>query len=202
MELKQQGMACMLNRVGILVAALVVSGCSIKQTVDAPDLNPQLAPEICLIPAKGVRQGFTDVYTANLESKGFTVHMLRAGASPSRCPLSTTYIGTWNWDAALYMEFADIRVYENGRKVGQAIYDSRSGSGRLDKFIDAENKINELVDQLFPDGASGLGKAPVAAVQSASPANESKQQRLLELQNDNTLGYEEYMRRVRALQAQ
>lgn len=190
----------MLNRVGILVAALVISGCSIKQTVDAPDLNPQLAPEICLIPAKGVRQGFTDVYTANLESKGFTVHMLRAGASPSRCPLSTTYIGTWNWDAALYMEFADIRVYENGRKVGQAIYDSRSGSGRLDKFIDAENKINELVDQLFPDGASGLGKAPVAAVQSASPANESKQQRLLELQNDNTLGYEEYMRRYRLIQ--
>ena len=201
MELKQQGMACMLNRVGILVAALVVSGCSIKQTVDAPDLNPQLAPEICLIPAKGVRQGFTDVYTANLESKGFKVHMLRAGASPSRCPLSTTYIGTWNWDAALYMEFADIRIYENGRKVGQAIYDSRSGSGRLDKFIDAENKINELVDQLFPNGASGLGKAPVASARPSS-ADISKEQQMQELMNDNTLGYEEYMRRVKVLQAQ
>lgn len=192
----------MLKRVGILVAVLVLSGCSIKQTVDVPDLNPQLAPEICLIPAKGVRQGFTDVYTANLESKGFTVHMLRAGASPSRCPLSTTYIGTWNWDAALYMEFADIRVYENGRKVGQAIYDSRSGSGRLDKFIDAESKINELVDQLFPNGASELGKVPEAATQSAASAERSKEQQLQELMNDSTLGYEEYMRRVRLINAQ
>lgn len=192
----------MLKRVGILVAVLALSGCSIKQTVDAPDLNPQLAPEICLIPAKGVRQGFTDVYTANLESKGFTVHMLRAGASPSRCPLSTTYIGTWNWDAALYMEFADIRVYENGRKVGQALYDSRSGSGRLDKFIDAENKINELVDQLFPNGSASLGQAPVAGAESTVTAEQNKQQQLLELQNDSTLGYEEYMRRYRQLQGQ
>lgn len=191
-------MAKMLKQFGVVAAALMMVGCSIKQTVDAPEINPQLAPEICLIPAKGVRQGFTDVYTANLESKGFTVHLLRAGASPSRCPLATTYIGTWNWDAALYMNFADIRVYENGRKVGQALYDSRDGGGRPDKFISAENKINELVDQLFPNGAAGLGQKPVAKTPEEAQSL-SVQEKLQEL-DSQSLSYEEYMRRYKQIQ--
>jgi len=190
----------MLNRrVGTVLIAFTLAGCTIKQTVDAPELSPHLDPEICLIPAKGVRQGFTDVYTANLESKGFKVTLLRPGASPSRCPLSTTYIGTWHWDAALYMNFADIRVYENGRKVGQALYDSRSGSGRPDKFINAENKINELVDQLFPRGAAGLGRQVVTTTADSSPTGKSKEQQLQELMNDKSLGYEEYMRRYKEI---
>jgi hypothetical protein len=48
------------------------------------------------------------------------------------------------------MSYADIRVFMNGRETGSAVYDARSGGGRLDKFIDAEGKIAELVEELFP----------------------------------------------------
>jgi len=50
-----------------------------------------------------------------------------------------------------------IRVYQYGQQVGQAEYDSRWGGGRvIDKFINAEKKITELTNQLFPNGAAGL----------------------------------------------
>lgn len=52
----------------------------------------------------------------------------------------------------IYMTYLDIRVFENGQQVGRALYDARRGGGRVfKKFINAEKKINELVDQLFPN---------------------------------------------------
>jgi len=47
------------------------------------------------------------------------------------------------------MSYAEIQVYNDGQNVGRAIYDSRMGGMRLDKWVDAETKIAELVDQLF-----------------------------------------------------
>lgn len=187
----------------IIPVLLLAGGCSIKQTVDAAKLSPEMKPEICMIAARGVRSGFTETYRSALQSKGFLVQELAPGSSPSSCPLSTTYTGTWKWDMALYMSYAEMRVYQNARQVGVAIYDSRSGSGRLDKFIDAETKLNELADQLFPTGAAGLGQAPVpVAVSSEEPTKTSKQQQLQELMNDHGVTYEEYQRRYKQIMEQ
>lgn len=48
------------------------------------------------------------------------------------------------------MKYAEIKVYRSAILVGEAVYDATWGGGRLDKFIHAENKIRELVDELFP----------------------------------------------------
>ena len=181
---------------GALCLALL-TGCSIKQQVDPAKLNPELSPEICLIPASGVRGGFTVAYSEALESKGFAVRTLPAGISPTRCQIATTYTGIWNWDMALYMSFADIRVYEHGRQVGKAVYDSRGGAGRPDKFISAESKIVELTDQLFPTGAGGLGQAK-ALLPPAEKAKLSKEDQIRVLQQEG-LSYEEYQRRYRLI---
>lgn len=101
---------------------------------------------------------------------------------------------------ALYMSFADIRVYENGRQVGKAVYDSRGGAGRPDKFISAESKIAELTDQLFPKGASGLGRTPVL-LPPAEQAKLSKEDQIRALQQEG-LSYEEYQRRYRLIMGQ
>lgn len=119
----------------LLFASLSITGCSIKQTVTPVRLSAELAPEICAIPAMGLRVGFNTTYQRLLSDKGFKIRQLAAGSKPNRCPLSTTYTGTWRWDLLLYMSHADIRVYEHGRQVGQAEYDARWGSGRPDKFI-------------------------------------------------------------------
>lgn len=141
----------------VLAGSLLASGCSIKQTVTPAVISSEIPPEICLIPAEGLREGFNTTYDAQLKKKGFRTRQIPPGSSPSICKLSTTYIGTWSWDLALYMSYADIRVFEEGRQVGHAEYDSRFGGARvIDKFIDAEKKITEMTDLLFPNGAAGL----------------------------------------------
>ena len=52
----------------------------------------------------------------------------------------------------MYMRYAEIKVYRGVALVGLAVYDATWGGGRPDKFINAENKIHELVDQLFSTG--------------------------------------------------
>ncbi len=88
-----------------------------------------------------------------METKGYRVRTLPAQASLIECPITSTYTANWRWDLATYMAYAEIKVYDNGKPIGEAIYDSRNGGGSFGKFISAETKIKELVNQLFPGGA-------------------------------------------------
>jgi hypothetical protein len=141
-----------MKQLALLSVALTLLGCAIHQRVDpVPRLESQ---EICIINNPAVREGFLLAYQRALTAKGFQTKILDKSAAPNDCPLTSTYTANWRWDLALYMAFADITVYANGKKVGQAVYDSLGGSGNLGKFINAEDKVNELVDQLFPNPAS------------------------------------------------
>ncbi|WP_373989327.1 hypothetical protein [Duganella sp. BuS-21] len=51
------------------------------------------------------------------------------------------------------MTYAEIKVYNGGKPIGQAIYDANRAGLNTGKFINADKKIQELVDQLFPGGA-------------------------------------------------
>lgn len=182
----------------VVVAMVSLTGCSIKQTVTPAALSAELPPEICTIPASGLRAGFNTTYQQLLREKGFSVRPLAAGSAPNRCALSTTYTGIWRWDLLLYMSYADIRVYEHGRQVGQAEYDARWGGGRPDKFISAENKIAELTDQLFPNGAHGLGAETEKAGDAPLSKEAYRQHQLKQLMSEN-LPYEQYQQRYREL---
>lgn len=124
-------------------------GCAINQQVTPID-RPLLVREICVVRNADVRENFLTAYRNALEDKGFAPRVLETTAGISSCPLSSRYTANWRWDLALYMAYAKITVYENGSEVGSAVYDSLGGGGNLAKFIDAEAKIKELVDQLFP----------------------------------------------------
>jgi hypothetical protein len=100
-----------------------------------------------------VRAGFVEAYKRSLATKGYTVRQLPASAAITDCPTTSTYSANWRWDLAMYMAYAEIKVYSNGQPAGQAQYDSLRGGGNMNKFIDADRKIDELVNQLFPGGA-------------------------------------------------
>jgi hypothetical protein len=123
-------------------------GCSIKQTVKPVELTGQRA-EICIVKNEKVREGFLDAYTEALKAKSIQVKTLAESASLNDCPTTSTYSANWAWDMALYMRYAEIKVYRSAAIVGEAVYDATWGGGRLDKLINAENKIRELVDELF-----------------------------------------------------
>lgn len=123
-------------------------GCTISQHVNPTALAP--GSEICIIDNPAVREGFLSELQVALRDNGYVYRMLAASASPQDCPIALTYVARWSWDLTIYMSYAKLQVFENGRPAGDALYDSTKGGGNLSKFIDAEPKIRELVDQLFP----------------------------------------------------
>ena len=135
--------------IGFLCSIGVLGGCSIKQTVKPVVLTGQPA-EVCIIRNEKVREGFIQAYIEALKAKNIQVRTLDGGASFNECYLASTYNAHWGWDLALYMRYAEIKVYRAAALVGEAVYDATWGGGRLDKFIIAENKIRELVNELFP----------------------------------------------------
>lgn len=138
-----------LGSLTVVVAACLLAGCAITQKVTP--VESLSGKEICVVVNPAVSQpGFLTAYTRALNERGYTVRELPPGASVNDCPITSTYTANWRWDLALYMAFADIKVYRDGTQVGQAVYDAMQGGANMSKFIKGDAKISELVDQLFP----------------------------------------------------
>jgi hypothetical protein len=128
-----------------------LTGCAIHQTVKPVERFE--GAQVCIVEDVAVRAGFLETYRRVLTAKGYEVRMLPPSSSITTCAITSTYTARWSWDLALYMAFADIKVYSNGQQSGQATYDATGGSGNMNKFIKGDTKITELVNQLFPGGA-------------------------------------------------
>jgi len=139
-------------RTGLAIAAVAaLSGCAIHQNVQS--VGQLDVKEVCIVENTAVRNGFLESYRRALTNKGYLVRLLPASASLIECPVTSTYTANWRWDLATYMAYAEIKVYHQAKPVGEAKYDSTRGGGNMGKFIDADKKIAELVNQLFPGGA-------------------------------------------------
>lgn len=132
-----------------IIAPIYLTGCAIHQTIK-PVAEIFTGKEICLIESPDVRASFMESYKRALINKGYSVKQLPASASVTDCNVTSTYLATWRWDLALYMAYAEIKVFHQGVLAGEAKYDSQRGGANLGKFIDAETKINELVMKLLP----------------------------------------------------
>ena len=132
-----------------LLFVAVLSACAINQTVrPVPQLQDR---QVCIVENPAVvMEGFLETYEKHLQSKGYSVKRLPPNSPLTSCPTTSTYTANWRWDLAMYMAFAEITVYSNGQEVGKALYDSLRGGANMSKFIRGEEKIKELVDQLFP----------------------------------------------------
>ena len=146
--------------IGFICFIGVLGGCSIKQTVTPVVLTGQPA-EVCIIRNEKVREGFIQAYIEALKAKNIQARTLGGGASLNECDLASTYNAHWAWDLALYMRYAEIKVYRAAALVGEAVYDATWGGGRPDKFINAENKIRSLVNELFPSEQARTSLTPV-----------------------------------------
>ena len=141
----------------IAAASACLVGCAINQTVKP--VEPFEGKQVCIIVNPAVsQQGFLATYSRLLTEKGYSVRQLPAGSAVTECPVTSTYTANWRWDLALYMAFADIKVYTSGQQSGQAVYDALSGGANMNKFIKGEAKITELVNQLFPGRARAVAE--------------------------------------------
>lgn len=133
--------------IALLGVSAAIGGCSIQQTVDPAQVSA--GSEICIIENPDVREGFLNEFKSALDNKGVQYKVLPKGSSYAACEWTATYLARWTWDLALYMSYAEINVFRNGAPEGKALYDSTRGGASMSKFIDAETKIQELVDQLL-----------------------------------------------------
>jgi len=131
----------------LLVVVVLLQGCSINQKV-TPVAGKGIA-ELTVIENPAVKNTFLDALKKAVEEQGVAVQVGPAAADPEDYPYAMTYTANWTWDMALYLVYTEINVFEKGEEIGKAVYDSRRGGARMDKFINAENKVKELVGELF-----------------------------------------------------
>lgn len=136
-----------MRNVFIFFVLVFVQGCTITQVVEPAEMSK--GKVLCVIENPAVRAGFLQEFRNVLSLKGIQYKVVHEHSAISDCEWTATYVGKWSWDLALYMSYAEINVYHNGVLDGKAFYDSRSGGGNMSKFIDAEEKIQELVEELM-----------------------------------------------------
>jgi hypothetical protein len=127
---------------------ILFSGCSIKQDINA--VSSIEGDEICIVNNPPVRPGFLSAMNSELTNKGYKAKVIPQNSSYDSCPTVSTYHGLWSWDLAIYLSYANIKVFQNGEQAGEALYDARSGGGNMNKFINGEKKVRELTNLLFP----------------------------------------------------
>lgn len=138
----------MKRTMALLAAVTALSGCAITQTVTPA--STAKGALVCIVENPPVRPGFLVAYQSELQAKGYQVKVVPLNNPTTDCELTSTYLARWSWDLAIYMSYAEIKVFRNDNLIGSALYDSRGGGGRMDKFIKGEDKIRELVGKLYP----------------------------------------------------
>lgn len=137
-----------------ITISLLISACSIQQTVEQANLPNQA--ELCIVKNIDVREGFLTEFKASLNRKSIPYRVVKHSLIPHNCTWKATYTARWSWDLALYMSYAEIKIFHHNKLDGRAVYDSTKGSANLGKFIDAESKIQDLVNELIQVNTSSL----------------------------------------------
>jgi hypothetical protein len=148
-----------MNGARAILAALVVTGCSITTHVDPLPAGP--LPSVCVAENGAVwSKQFLPALRDQLARHGVQTTVY-AGATPATCDHRLEYDAEWKWDVAMYLRYADIRIYAGDTLVGRATYDARHAFARFDKFGHTDEKLAKLIDALFsaPSYSSGRGES-------------------------------------------
>ena len=132
----------------LFIGAGALSACAIKQNVVPVSLTS--GEEICVVHDGTVRDTVEPVIVSALRDQGYGVRVVTDFNDPT-CTNKLTYWAKWSWDVTIYMSVAELKYFQLGAKTGEATYDSRSGGANMGKFIDAETKLREMIDELFVD---------------------------------------------------
>lgn len=131
-----------------LACVLVLSACAISQNVRPVALSS--ASEVCVIRNSDVRPDFLTAIERNIRERGHAVRVLEPGSSSNDCPTVMTYTANWTWDMTMYLVYARMDIFQNGVPAGEAEYNARGGGYNMGKYISADEKVAELVAELFP----------------------------------------------------
>lgn len=135
----------MKGKLVLLSAITALCGCGGMQQNVSPVARVD-GKEVCIVENPRVRRSFLDAYVQALKARGYEARVLPPSAQLSACPIVSQYAALWGFDTfASYLSHADIRIYQKTQPAGRAVYNGN-------RFVSAEEKVQELVDQLFSQG--------------------------------------------------
>lgn len=130
---------------GVMLGML--AGCSISTRVK-PVANEKIS-QLCIKKNPDVlMDGFLPELEAQIASYGISTRSYDQ-ALPKDCEFHMEYTANWLWDLAMYLAYAELKVYSGQDLIGEAVYDARSGGGRMDKFGTTAEKLKTLTGPLF-----------------------------------------------------
>jgi hypothetical protein len=132
----------------LIVAGLIsIASCAINENVDPLPVSQM--KEICLMENKGVHMdGFLPEIVSQFERYGVTAKPY-TGDLPTTCRFHAEYTANWRWDLAMYLSYAEVRIYDGPNRVGRIEYDARLGGANMGKFGTTESKLGPMFDKLF-----------------------------------------------------
>jgi hypothetical protein len=135
----------------LTILALAVTGCSIRTNVDP--LTDRSVRSVCIKENENVwTQGFLPALRAEFEQHGIKTSVYRDDR-PAECRYHALYTANWSWDLALYLEFADVQIFDGDRSIARATYDASEGAANLlGKFGSTEAKLHDLMAKLLGPG--------------------------------------------------
>lgn len=142
----------------VVATAMALSACAYLPTFQrvTPVAASTAHREMCVIEDLSIRKSFYNEYKLALEANDMSARLIPAGSPVTACPMTSTYRARWGWDQKVYLSYAELKVYADGQPAGEAIYDSAQVT-KAERFIGSNEKIRELVGQLFPRPAKSAG---------------------------------------------
>lgn len=128
-------------------STLALASCSITRTID-PLPECEIREIYVLDNPEVMMEGFRVELERQLAERGLTTHVY-TDAPPAECRYRLEYTANWKWDMAMYVSYIELRVYDHSERIGRAIYDSRRGGGRMDKFGSTADKLASVIEPLF-----------------------------------------------------
>lgn len=122
--------------------ALFLVGCGSIQQVMKPVALSGEAREICLIENPAVRESFLPAYQTALSAM---VRVPPPGSPVASCPLTSTYTANWRRDLSLYLAYANMKVFQNGQRGDEVLYDSLGDGASTSSRFNAAGHGNRHV---------------------------------------------------------
>jgi hypothetical protein len=137
-----------MNIKALAVALLALSGCSINTKVN-PVPEPAKISSLCILHNPEVLMDeFEPAVQRIMEAQGVDTLVVEP-PTPKECHYRMEYSANWRWDLAMYLWFAEFRIYDGADKIAEAQYDARWGGARLDKFGTTASKIEPVLQGLL-----------------------------------------------------
>ncbi len=99
-------------------------------------------------------KGFLPVLRAQFEGHGIVASVYTEDV-PADCRHRVEYEANWYWDVAVYLQYADVRIFDGDRLIGRATYDARDAGARLDKFGPTARKLERIMTRLLTGPSAG-----------------------------------------------